>query len=585
MVAALIWAWTAGGLPVRSQTVPASSSDQAIWNNLPPPPLRQGIGDATLKISTQSPQAQAYFNQGLRLLHAFWYFEAYRAFKEAARLDPAAGMAYWGMAQALSNFPLLGEQASAAIENAKSLMSRLTLQEHHYIRATAALIEDPREQGRDTYVQEMQAVIEENPGDLNAPAFLAFFVMSGFEADGKPTPGEVYAQRQLRGILASHPDNVAANHYWIHAVEGGPNPESGLPSVAVLLRGAPNAGHLVHMGGHVAYRLGDYEQARKSFLDSYQVDEAYLAREHIPAQFDENYYHNLSYLVAACAEAGRQQEALNWAKKLDGLPTPLAYAASALNYAIPVGSTLLRLHLRFADFAVAAHDPINFGRKSAGIDTAANEYLEGLHLYAQGMSLVNGAATESAIKEAQADAEKLQASVNALGREASQAPAMGGMASMMPQITSFWAGGAAHLLDVSSAELQGELSCAKGDAAGGFELLKEAIKKEHDLGYTEPPYYARPVEESLSDAYLRAHAWELAREAFQQELQVRPKNGFALFGIARSYELQGRANEARQAYEQFLAAWSHADGDLPQIRKAKEWLAQRAPLRPLHSGP
>ena len=80
-----------------------------------------GIGDATLKITTTSPQAQAYFNQGLRLLHAFWYFEAYRAFREAARLDPSAGMAYWGMAQALSNFPQMGEQATAAIEKAKSL--------------------------------------------------------------------------------------------------------------------------------------------------------------------------------------------------------------------------------------------------------------------------------------------------------------------------------------------------------------------------------------------------------------------------------------------------------------------------------
>ena len=81
-----------------------------------------GIGDATLKITTNSPQAQAYFNQGFRLLHDFWYFEAYRAFQEAARLDPSAALPYWGMAQALSNFPQMGEQAMAAIEKAKSLM-------------------------------------------------------------------------------------------------------------------------------------------------------------------------------------------------------------------------------------------------------------------------------------------------------------------------------------------------------------------------------------------------------------------------------------------------------------------------------
>lgn len=135
----------------------------------------QGIGDATLTITTKSSQAQAYFNQGLRLLHDFWYFEAYRAFKEAARLDPSAAMAYWGMAQALSNFPQMGEKAAAAIEKAKSLIGQVTGQEQHYIRATAALTENPGDQGRNVYVQEMQALLKEYPGDLNAPAFSSFF--------------------------------------------------------------------------------------------------------------------------------------------------------------------------------------------------------------------------------------------------------------------------------------------------------------------------------------------------------------------------------------------------------------------------
>ena len=149
------------------------------------------------------------------------------------------------------------------------------------------------------------------------------------------------------------------------------------------------------------------------------------------------------------------------------------------------------------------------------------------------------------------------------------------MASQMPGLISYWAGGAAHLLEVSSVELQGVLKCAEGGTAEGFGLLKDAVKKEHALGYTEPPYYARPVEESLGNAYLHAHAWELAREAFSQELQVRPKSGFALFAIARSYELQGRTKEATQAYKEFLTAWQHADQDLPQVHTAKEWVAKR----------
>ena len=208
--------------------------------------------------------------------------------------------------------------------------------------------------------------------------------------------------------------------------------------------------------------------------------------------------------------------------------------------------------------------------------TRRKDYQQGLHLYAQGMALLAEVSTQPGIKEARRDSEELQVLVNALGGQASPATAaMSGMASPMSGMISFWAGGAARLLEVSSVELQGVLKCAEGDNAEGFALLKDAVKEEHALGYTEPPYYARPVEESLGDAYLRAHAWELAREAFNQELQVRPKSGFALLGIARSYELQGRAKEATQAYEEFLTAWQHADQDLPQVRTAREWVAMR----------
>ena len=238
VVAALLWVLFAGGSPCGGQTVRSGSGDVTSWSQLPPPPLMTGIGDATLKITTTSPQAQAYFNQGLRLLHAFWYFEAYRAFQRggAARSRPRA----WLIGEWLKPFRIFlrwGSRRRPPSKRPSRTPSHLSGQEQYYIRATAALLENPTDQGRDTYVREMQALVKEYPGDLNAPAFLAFFVMSGFDPDGKPTPGEIYAQTLLRRILASHPENVAANHYWIHAVEGGPNPQSGLRSVAVLIAG------------------------------------------------------------------------------------------------------------------------------------------------------------------------------------------------------------------------------------------------------------------------------------------------------------------------------------------------------------
>ncbi len=62
----------------------------ASFTELPSPPKMTGIGTATIKITTKSADAQKWFDQGLNLLHAFWDMEAYRAFREASRIDPEA---------------------------------------------------------------------------------------------------------------------------------------------------------------------------------------------------------------------------------------------------------------------------------------------------------------------------------------------------------------------------------------------------------------------------------------------------------------------------------------------------------------
>jgi tetratricopeptide (TPR) repeat protein len=58
--------------------------------------LLDNLGDYSRTITTSSPDAQAYFNQGLRLIYAFNHDEAVRAFAKAIELDPACAMCYWG---------------------------------------------------------------------------------------------------------------------------------------------------------------------------------------------------------------------------------------------------------------------------------------------------------------------------------------------------------------------------------------------------------------------------------------------------------------------------------------------------------
>ena len=83
------------GVPVAGAPAPSARDAAALAPEL------TGLGTLHVPVTTPVPRAQRFFNQGLRLLYAFNHAEALRAFREAARLDPALAMAYWGQAMAL----------------------------------------------------------------------------------------------------------------------------------------------------------------------------------------------------------------------------------------------------------------------------------------------------------------------------------------------------------------------------------------------------------------------------------------------------------------------------------------------------
>jgi tetratricopeptide (TPR) repeat protein len=534
-----------------------------MYRELPPPPLMQGIGNASLKITTSSDAAQAYFNQGLRLLHDFWDFEAYRAFKEAARLDPSAAMAYWGEFEALNMHGPLMDDGRAALEKAKALADKVSDHERFYIRAAEHEARGNKPDEKSAYQHEMEALIDQYPDDVDARALLALGVMSGYDSEGHPREGELYSQSILLNLLATHPDNAAANHYWIHAMEDSSRPELALHSADILGSMAPNSGHMVHMPGHIYWRVGDYEKARQSFSDSVRVDEAYMAAQGIKPEEDWNYPHNLAYLNAACAEAGRYREGLEWAKKLRDMPMPQEMGSA--RFVTWAGASVARVHVRFSDWQAVPQDPISFGTNAASVSAAAQAYSDGLNVYSKGMAALE----RGDLPEASGEANALDASLWRL--EATKPKKMeGDTAEDHPGDDP---SEVLNLLGTMSLDLRGGLKAAQGDVAGGIKLLQQAAEKEKNLGYSEPPRYFRPEQESIGYAYLESKQWEKARDAFNEALKERPKSGHALYGVAQSYAMAGDVPQATAAYRDFLSAWRHADSDLPQIKQANAWLA------------
>ena len=534
--------------PTRPDSFPLPPLD---ISSLPPPPLMEGIGNSRLEITTHSEVVRAYFNQGLNLLHGFWYFEAWRAFGEAARLDSSCAMAYWGIYQSLRGNNSNYRAKKRALGKAKALGAGASEHEQYYIRAIA-LLDSLGRKGHPAYLREMEGLIERYPDDVEARLFLVRFAMHHLGFYAGPRAGYPNRWEILRELLSSHPDHVGVHHYWVHAVEFGEHPETGLQSAQRLSRMAPNVGHIVHMPGHIYYRMGEYDKARQSFIASAQVDSAYMVDQRIPVNRTWNYVHNLNYLLANYAEDGRYQEGLEWARRLQ--QAPLDPKRSLFFYQGRMAP--VHLQMRYGFWEEAAQSLEELAQNDTLSTAFVVDYISGLLAYAKGMAAVQ------------------KGQVDEAGRQAKALDELGWQLKMQEREGRdiYYSRKRAGTLIVAALDLKGTVYSLQGRHEEALELLQEGAEEEKKLGYSEPPRYPRPVLESLGEAHLRTGNWEGAREAFAAVLKKRPNSGHALLGAARSYALAGKEATAAEAYRVFLQSWRHADGDLPQVQQAREWL-------------
>ncbi len=119
--------------------VKAPSVEAAYLTGLPTPVLRSRIGNSQMTVSTYQPEAQRWFDQGLNLLHDFMYFDAYRAFVQAAKSDSTCAMAYWGIVMSLPGaIDEAKQQRQEALKRALRLPA--SVKEKAFIQLAEALV-------------------------------------------------------------------------------------------------------------------------------------------------------------------------------------------------------------------------------------------------------------------------------------------------------------------------------------------------------------------------------------------------------------------------------------------------------------
>ena len=548
--------------PAASQNAMACHSmgtrDETPPSDLPAPQKLSGIGNVHIRI-TASPEAQMWFDQGLNLLHDFWDYESLRAFQQSVRVDPNCAMCFWGLYQAeMFRHGLRSYYADEALTKAIGLKKRASKAERLYIDAAAAhqnaekASEDSPDFSKE--IAMWRKLVKENPHDTQARIFLAESLAEGYDDAGQPKGNEKEALEILTGVLKEEPDNSAANHYWIHAVEASPHPEQALHSAQILGSLAPLSGHMVHMPGHIFYRVGDYAQAQKSFTASTTADETYMRLQQVNVDDDWNYVHNLMYSIANLMELGQLKEATELSAKLStarGELQSTLYVFSARD-SISRINPRLPVALRTGNWAQAL-TLLKDAKQPAQL--AYLEYLvRQLTDFATGMQALEShdlaKATESSQQldaelwrlsqeVADQDAKKAQEAETSKKKSDSAAPLkLQVMSDAAPQPLI-------HNLSIMSLELRAGILVSKNQMKEAKVLFAQAAQEEKAIGYHEPPGYIRPVAEAEGAALISAEDFADAKEAYERALVERPKSGFPLFGIAISSERAGDAEVSR----------------------------------------
>jgi len=506
-----------------------------------PVTLVTGLGDLHHPVSTKNPQAQQFFDQGLRFIYAFNHDEAARSFQHAAELDPKLAMAYWGVAEAVGpNYndpadPDRYKHAHDAVQQAVDLSGAASASEQAYIHALAKRFPaDPKsdlKKAAEDYRDAMRQVVKEFPDDLDAATLFAEAGMNLhpwglWHVDGTPEAGTDEIVSTLESVMKRDPNHLGAIHYYIHAVEASPTPERALAGANKLAELAPNAGHIVHMPAHVYIRTGDYEAAVKTNEQAAAVDRAYIKTTGVQGIYPMMYYsHNLHFIAMCSAMNGNYAESVKNAQLLVENVGPHVKEMPPLEgfMTIPVA---VQIRFHHWDEILKMPQP----------DTAMKTATVFWH-FGRGLAL----AGTGKISEAEAEYKIVS------DAEAATPP---DVIFQMPINNK-----AKDIMKISKDVLGAKIALAKKDNSSAIAMLRNAVAIQDTLKYGEPPDWFFPVRESLGAALLMDGDAAGAEKVFRDDLERNLRNPRSLWGLHQSLIKQQRDYDAGFIQKEFEASW------------------------------
>ena len=491
-------------------------------------PLYSDLGTYSRRVSTRSPTAQRYFDQGMRLTYGFGHAEARRAFRAAIRADSTCAMCYWGLAWALGpyiNGPTMDStialEAYAAIQRATALGKRApgverALIDAMSVRYSAVPSAATRKALDSAYAGAMRDVARRFPDDLDVGALLgqALMVLRPWDQwtrAGDPQPGTEEVLRVLESVLRRNVRHPGACHHYIHATEASREPGRATACADLLGGLIPGASHIPHMPSHTYMRVGRYGDAVRANQQARFADQR-ASHGGAPGIYVA---HNTHMLAGSASMDGQSAVATQAAADLAREDASSAYYQLAVLARFGRWDELLAL------------PPLSVPLPNVGMSA-----------FARGMGHLG------------------------LGRADSAAVYLGTLDEVIGGTSSaarFGSHSAKALLDIARGILAGELELRAGRHDAAVAALRAAVPLEDSLRYDEPEPWPIPVRHILGAVLLEAgHAAE-AESAYREDLKIHPRNGWALAGLELALRRRGKTADAEAVAREKEQVWSRAD--------------------------
>ncbi len=539
---------------------------------------QSSLGRVEFPVTTESAEARAHFLRGVGALHSFWFEEALAEFRAATKADPGFVMGYWGEAMAL-NHPLWAEQET---ETAREVLrkikddSKVTPRERAYVAAVRALYGEGDKEARDAaYAAAMEKIYRAHTDDLEAAAFYSLSLL------GMVRPGEKGFTRQMRAgavalvVYHQNPTHPGAAHYLIHAFDDPEHAILALPAARRYAEIAPEAHHARHMPSHIFIQLGMWPEASASNESSWEASVNWVRRKNLSPNLRD--YHSLHWLTYVYLQQGRYEKAAELiALVRKAMAEPGADPARMSNFYPVMAAAYVVETERWNEADTVFETP-----QPAPATMTAHPASPGAHaahdmpapVQGSGQPLPRFAFQRSFALSTQGLGHA------ALGRAAEAEKTITELRDLRRQFEE--RGGPfayrAKLIEIRELEVAAALKSSQGKHDEAIELMKRAAALEEETSPPSgPPDTIKPSHELFGEILLRAGRPKEAAAQFAISLTRQPNRARSLLGAARAAAKSGDREGAQVAYTNFLRTQAHADRELPEVKEARDYLAQTA---------